>query len=84
MREAQYPVVIKDKIHMFSDNPSKLQAITTGFKLLGLMSGNQQSYQDNRSLTINLNTNDVKDLQQVVSDLREMRQRDDKISGAIE
>jgi hypothetical protein len=84
LSQAEYPLVIDKTIKMYADNSVRLEAIKTGFKLLGLLSPASLNYEDNRAINVTLNTDDIKDLQQVIRDLKEMRSRDDRISGVIE
>ena len=81
---SQYPLVIRDTIKMYSDNGVRLEAIKTGFKLLGLLSpANLQTVEDNRSITFNLNVNDINRLQDIVKSMQDMRLQTNVISGRI-
>lgn len=79
--KAEYPVIIRDKIEMYSDNAVRLQALTTGFKLLGLLSGQQLESRPNISFNIS-NINSDK-LLSILDRLERIERRQDSISGDV-
>lgn len=83
-RKQATKTIVIDKIErLVADTPSQLTAISMLLKLHGLLTPQALQYQDNRQLNVTLNSNDINDLKQVVSDLKSMRTRTDKISGKV-
>ena len=79
---AKYPIIVKDKIHEYADNTIRLQAVQTGFRILGLMSSNT-THVDNRTVSFNVSPSDIKGLDTILTRLERIEGRGDRISGKI-
>jgi len=83
LTQAQKAVVIDKKLVSIADNPTQLEALKTGFKLLGILGTNQAPTQDNRQLTINISGTDINRLSSIINEMKGLRQQESIIDGEV-
>ena len=83
LKRANKTIIVDKVMQEVKDNPTRLEAVKTLFKLHGLLSP-AQSQVDARTVQFNITPPDIKSLNTIIDKLERIEQRSDRISGKVE